>query len=54
MKLDYKELEATAKTSINTAGSVYSFVSSSFHLIPEAGCGQRPQALINTGFSDIS
>ena len=34
-------------------GSVYSFVSLPFHLIPEVGCGQSPQALINTGFLDI-
>ncbi len=30
--------------------SVFNFVSLSFHLIPEAGCGQSPQALINAGF----
>lgn len=36
------------------AGSVYSFVSMLFHLIPEAGCGRSPQAFINTGFLDIS
>ena len=34
--------------------SVYSFVSLSFLLIPEAGCGQSPRVLINTGFLDIS
>lgn len=33
--------------------SVYSFVSLPFNLIPEAGCRQRSQALINTGFPDI-
>ena len=38
----------------NVAGSVFNFVSLSFHLIPEAGCGQSPRALINTGFLDIS
>ena len=35
-------------------GSVYNFVSLLFCLIPEAGCGQSPQALINTGFPNIS
>ena len=35
-------------------GSVYNFVSLLFCLIPEAGCGQSPQALINTGFQNIS
>ena len=35
-------------------GSVFNFVSLFFHLIPEAGCGQSPRALVNTGFLDIS
>jgi len=34
-------------------GSVFNFVSLPFHLIPEAGCGQNPQSLENTGNSDI-
>ena len=33
---------------------VINFVSLLFCLIPEAGCGQSPQALINTGFPNIS
>ena len=32
-------------------GSVFNFVSLPFRLIPEAGCGQSPQALINARFS---
>ena len=39
---------------INQLGSVYNFVSLLFCLIPEVGCGQSPQALINTGFPNIS
>ena len=35
-------------------GSVDSFVSLLFHLIPEAGCGRSPQALIITGFPKVS
>ena len=38
----------------SSVGSVYNFVSLLFCLIPEAGCGQSPQALINTGFPNIS
>ncbi len=34
-------------------GSVFNFVSLPFHLIPEAGCGQSPQSLENTGNSGI-
>ena len=32
-------------------GSVLIFVSMTFILIPEAGCGQSPQSLVNTGNS---
>ena len=32
-------------------GSVFNFVSLSFHLILEAGCGRSPRVLINAGFS---
>lgn len=33
-------------------GGVLNFVSMPFCLIPEVGCGQSPQSLINTGNSD--
>lgn len=32
-------------------GSVLNFVFLIFTLIPEAGCGQNPQNLVNTGYS---
>ena len=35
-------------------GSVFNFVSMAFYLIPEAGCGQSPQSLVNTGDSGNS
>ena len=35
-------------------GSVLIFVSMTFILIPEAGCGQSPQSLVNTGNSGNS
>ncbi len=34
--------------------SVFNFVSTAFLLISEAGCGQNPQSLINTGDSSNS
>ena len=34
-------------------GSVLNFVFLVFHFIPEAGCGQSPQSLVNTGYSNL-
>ena len=42
-------IHLTPKASRN--GSVLIFVSMTFILIPEAGCGQSPQILVNTGNS---
>ena len=34
-------------------GSVFNFVSLTLHLIPEVGCGQSPQVLVNTKYLSI-
>jgi hypothetical protein len=49
--LEHGNRENQEKVMKKRNGSVLIFVSMTFILIPEAGCGQSPQSLVNTGNS---